>query len=909
MHSSTKVGFFRLITLSPGRWGDETRCTLKTYDRIDNCYPPYKALSYVWGCWRRRDPPEILVNGNKVKVTTNLEIALKHLRKQDEETIFWIDALCIDQSNIAERSSQVAQMREIYSKASEVIIFLGNGLEHSAPRSESYEGLRQFKEFGFSDADVCLASQHINTWKLSLLKKPVQPFEVFCFLTIMAQYDSSLNPLKPLEDIPEDHFTALSEAIRRILLVPWWDRIWVVQEAVVAETLTVRCGNVAVSWKLLVQVARILSRWESVHARYPSSIPTNDLKVFNLFSRVIGLDQFRKSWRESQGADLLSLLRYFGQRIASDDRDRVYGLLGLSNEATYIRPDYGLDAGSVYMAPVIEAIMNTKSLSVLYGDHSRKGRQDLPSWVPDWNAALEENERQRTALPILYGACRGVIPMLVIGQDNLSYPIKKEMSLILRSLMAERDPENLLQEELAQKLRSLNIRSSLPILLEIKRICQDLAAYCPKDGHRDLPRLSLIRSSEKSLILRGRRIGVVSKITEPLYTCSDMSAAGKILEEWWTVAEKRPVMCLYKDFLRTIMSDAKKSPDGLLSRLQPEDMAMLEKWFREKTIKGLSEGRHHAGTSVGAEFDGITEILRLSATRRTLFFINETDDFYNQLQQSLDNQRICLEKSRKLLDQNVKLQTHLGPLREHVRLLRRTRLLKRSAFVEYSEDVIRADSFKLNQLFAISNKFLNDRWEHFYPDEHVPCNEKLDHVRHDFNERLERLEQNLTEKEEFLDAQRNLIDEHSRVIDRERKYFHTIPSIQTFNNAAFAKYGHVGLGPMLIKEGDEIYILPGSTVPLVLRPINDHDPQSHCYRTQKYQLLGDCFLHGVMDGELGDMGGCILDYIVYLDSHYAKFPDSLDENVDATSIERAVNAETYNNMQGEVGDVIEIEIE
>lgn len=100
MDSSTKVGFFRLITLSPGRWGDEIRCTLKTYDRIDNCFPPYKALSYVWGRKRRRTPPEILVNDNKVKVTTNLEIALKYLREQNKETIFWIDALVIISSQM-----------------------------------------------------------------------------------------------------------------------------------------------------------------------------------------------------------------------------------------------------------------------------------------------------------------------------------------------------------------------------------------------------------------------------------------------------------------------------------------------------------------------------------------------------------------------------------------------------------------------------------------------------------------------------------------------------------------------------------------------------------------------------------------------------------------------------------------
>jgi hypothetical protein len=270
-------------------------------------------------------------------------------------------------------------MREIYSKASEVIIFLGHGLEHSISNSETYESLRPFKKFGVGDADVALASSHIETWKRSSLKKPVQSFEVFCFLTIMAQHGSQEDPLNIIERIPEGHFTALSEAIRRMLLVPWWDRIWVVQEAVVAETLTVRYGNVAVSWELLVEVAKVLSCWESAHAKHISSVPANDLKVFNLFSRVIDLDQFRKNWRESQGANLLSLLRYFGQRKASDDRDRVYGLLGLCNEATDIRPDYGLDVGSVYMAPAIETMINTKSLSVLYGDHSRKGRQDLPS--------------------------------------------------------------------------------------------------------------------------------------------------------------------------------------------------------------------------------------------------------------------------------------------------------------------------------------------------------------------------------------------------------------------------------------------------------------------------------------------------------------------------------------------------
>lgn len=87
-------GFFRLIELSPGQWNDEIHCTLKQYNRLRERYPPYKALSYVWGRGRQ-NRPEILVNGHKVKVTANLETALKHLREQEKKTILWIDALVI----------------------------------------------------------------------------------------------------------------------------------------------------------------------------------------------------------------------------------------------------------------------------------------------------------------------------------------------------------------------------------------------------------------------------------------------------------------------------------------------------------------------------------------------------------------------------------------------------------------------------------------------------------------------------------------------------------------------------------------------------------------------------------------------------------------------------------------------
>lgn len=134
---------------------------------------------------------------------------------------------------------QVAQMREIYSLASEVIIFLGNVLDYSKQRSKSSGDLRPLKRFEVGTVD---ASAAIDAWKASPLKTPVQAYEIFSFLTMVAQCQSCSDLFVFLAGFPQDHLTQLSEALRRTLLVPWWDRIWVVQEAVVAEKLTVTYG-------------------------------------------------------------------------------------------------------------------------------------------------------------------------------------------------------------------------------------------------------------------------------------------------------------------------------------------------------------------------------------------------------------------------------------------------------------------------------------------------------------------------------------------------------------------------------------------------------------------------------------------------------------------------------------------
>jgi hypothetical protein len=83
----------------------------------------YEALSYTWGGFK--NPRSISINKQKLDITRNLHAALLRLRDHSLERIIWVDAICIDQSNLEERKQQVQLMAKIYSKAHRVIVWLG----------------------------------------------------------------------------------------------------------------------------------------------------------------------------------------------------------------------------------------------------------------------------------------------------------------------------------------------------------------------------------------------------------------------------------------------------------------------------------------------------------------------------------------------------------------------------------------------------------------------------------------------------------------------------------------------------------------------------------------------------------------------------------------------------------------
>lgn len=189
----------RLIVLIPSK-NESAGIECLLSPRPLSSKPQYEALSYTWG-----DPAEtraITVNRKPFRVTKNLHIALHHLRDRVTPRVVWIDAICINQNDVPEKTHQVQLMRDIYKHASRAIVWLGQESETSAKAINFIHRL----PYWISGLDP---SRRIDfTWP-----NKIRYIE---------------GRLKNIVQLPkyQEGWMALSELLSR----PWWQRVWVSQE-------------------------------------------------------------------------------------------------------------------------------------------------------------------------------------------------------------------------------------------------------------------------------------------------------------------------------------------------------------------------------------------------------------------------------------------------------------------------------------------------------------------------------------------------------------------------------------------------------------------------------------------------------------------------------------------------------
>lgn len=171
----------------------------------------YSALSYVWGFKAERSEAiEVRGHGSNkiVKITPSLHTALRHFQSSQTK-VLWIDALCINQDDINEQSKQVMRMADIYSKASNVIIWLGE-----------------------ADRDSDLAMKFIQEISVRELDR-------------LAGSEST-----------GESWRALAKLMRR----PWFTRRWIIQEVAFSQKAELWCGSWEVPW---TQFAEAVTLFES----------------------------------------------------------------------------------------------------------------------------------------------------------------------------------------------------------------------------------------------------------------------------------------------------------------------------------------------------------------------------------------------------------------------------------------------------------------------------------------------------------------------------------------------------------------------------------------------------------------------------------------------------------------------
>lgn len=246
--------------------------------------PTFVALSYKWGT----DEPKqrILLNGVATEVGQNLSEALQYLQRHDSgEEPYWVDALCINQQDIAERNQQVGIMRHIYQRASTVLIWLGK-------KYERYDAiLPKLGEIADTVAGPGENPEVIS--QASIHGKDLQPRAT----------EDKLNSRTLAKELHKDEY---------------WSRVWIIQEIGLAAQLKVCLGNCSTSWTHLI----------------------NFMTFHDLGNEgPLELNQQRQTERDG-GCELLQLIDHFKHAKCKDQRDKIYGLVGLAMDARLFPIDY-----------------------------------------------------------------------------------------------------------------------------------------------------------------------------------------------------------------------------------------------------------------------------------------------------------------------------------------------------------------------------------------------------------------------------------------------------------------------------------------------------------------------------------------------------------------------------------------
>lgn len=322
----------------------------------------YDAISYTWG--NEIDVSPLLVDGKLFSARRNLVKALSALRYATVARVVWVDAICINQNDIVERKHQVLQMNDIYSRAQSVVIWLGE------PTATSDLGMEMVRTISAR----CRELRHDGIVKVGSTLANGITKETMSVSEFQYSYKSVLLLFNDTRAVQ-----GLDESVR-LLDRPWWTRMWTLQESVLCRQAMVYCGMEVVPLESFFDLAYFIffamnfGAWPGAFVN-PSVAVREVWRIADLRDHII----------ERGYINLLLALDSSWNRVASDPKDKVNGLLGLIRSENQLKPDYSSTTAKIYQQAFIAAGAEENSLSFLgfISEEYQLRNPYLPTWVPD----------------------------------------------------------------------------------------------------------------------------------------------------------------------------------------------------------------------------------------------------------------------------------------------------------------------------------------------------------------------------------------------------------------------------------------------------------------------------------------------------------------------------------------------
>lgn len=354
----------RLLELQrelPTQPGD-IRGTLKYVRLRDN--PDYVAISYTWGS-ARPTKSITLADHVHIHISESLFEGLVEVSKDSTRKYLWVDQICINQKDENEKASQVKAMSKIYTQAREVVAWLG-------PTAKNTElAFRHLRLLGLDDSQGLCVTRDVE-----VAVRQGRAGDIF-------------DPRAP-------RGAAMASLARR----PWFSRLWVVQEVVLASQLRIQCGKHHIMGDVFF---RAVDNACSIVTSPPQP------SMLKPFLQAYKISQLRQRINRTGAPSYPYLAHSLAGWRCKDERDRLNALFGMvfrGNDAAgaWFSPCYLRTAEESYEDFAQAFIQQHNDLSILHfsgiGVHTKgilslqeDGKYTvklelpkyiLPQWVPDW---------------------------------------------------------------------------------------------------------------------------------------------------------------------------------------------------------------------------------------------------------------------------------------------------------------------------------------------------------------------------------------------------------------------------------------------------------------------------------------------------------------------------------------------